>query len=342
MRQKLKYFFISVFMHKRLALGGLMSVYASMMLFCTAMAQECELGHTRSGTTYGKAGVERYAFIKHGPDGALFLDPYFLPFIENVENQRILDAGCGAAPWAIYAAMHGAFVDGIDIQESMIDKGKEAVIKAGLENQIILEIGSVTHLPYQDASFDKAISINVGCNLPSQNNELGLHLTELARVLKDKGRVIITAPASFGITFTSGRQELQEILMDIEQALIKIDANNPSSIAKHLSSLNNIYRATFINDNGKLKLITNESELINGQMIWRKLPGMIVPNYYHPEKEYINEAIQAGFNIVNIEKPKFNTEIELAEYNENSSEELKIGDAYVDHNAFIIIELEKI
>lgn len=313
-----------------------------MMLFYTATAQECDLGHTESGTNYGEEGVKQYASIKHGPDGALFLDPYFLPFIENVKNQRILDAGCGAAPWAIYAAMHGAFVDGIDIQETMIDKGKEAIIKAGLENQVVLEIGSVTYLPYHDASFDKAISINVGCNLPSQNNELSIHLTELARVLKEKGRVIITAPASFGITFTSGRQELQEILMDSEQALNKIDANDPSSIANHLSSLNDIYRATFVNDNGKLKLITNENELENGQTIWRKLPGMIVPNYYHSEEEYINKAIQAGFNIINIEKPKFNSKLELTEYNENSPEELKMGDAYVDHNAFIIIELEKI
>lgn len=329
-------------MQKRSVFKVLILICISKMQFSVAVAQECELGHTKDGTAYGEEGVKQYSSIKHGPDGALFLDPYFLPFIEDVEDQRILDSGCGAAPWAIYAAMNGAFVDGVDLQESMINKGREEVIKAGLEDRVTLEIGTVSNLPYPDASFDKAISINVGCNLPSEDNILDLHLIELARVLKIKGKAIITAPASFDIIFTSGRQNSQKTLEEAEQALTKIDINNFSSIIENLSSLNNIYRATFVNSSGKLKFVIDENELEDGQTIWRKLPGMTVPNYYHSEKEYINAAIKAGFNIVKIEKPKFKNKDAQTEYNEKSLQEHKLGDAYVDHNAFIIIELEKI
>lgn len=325
-------------MSKKLVYRGLILICSFQTLFCVAEGSKCHLGHRMSGTAYGEVGVKRYASIKHGPDGALFLDPYFLFFIENVENQKILDAGCGAAPWAIYAAVNGAFVYGIDIQASMIEKGNEEILKAGLENQIILEVGSVNHLPYENDFFDKGISINVGCNLP----RLDMHLREMVRVLKEKSRVIITAPASLDIIFTSGRRELLEIMNDIEDVLNKIDGEDPNSIVEYLSTLNDVYRATFVNVGGKLKLITDINNLKDGEKIWRKLPGMAVPNVYHSENEYISEAIKAGFEIIRIEKPKFNSEAELMQYNAEHSEQFRIGDAYLNHNAFMIIELEKV
>lgn len=324
-------------MYKKTVSRALIIAFTLKIILCVSIAKECDPGHTKSGTSYGETGVKKYASVKHGPDGSQFLDPYFLPFIENVENLKILDAGCGAAPWAIYAARNGAFVDGIDIQERMVIKGKEDVLKAGLENRVTLVVGDVNILPYQNYLFDKALSINVGCNLP----ELNIHLTELIRVLKEKGRAIITAPASFEIVFTSGNRALPEIMREIEEALNKINVNDPSSIIEQLSSIHDIYRATFIEDGGKLRLVTNENDLEDGQAIWRKLPGMVVPNYYHSEYEYINEAIKAGFNIVKIEKPKFADLIEFYEYNEKSSKDFKLGEAYTSHNAFIIIELEK-
>lgn len=336
-------------MFKNSIFKGLVLVFILKVLVCISQAHECRLGHTTSGTAYGERGVKQYALVKHGPDGALFLDPYFLPFIENIENQKILDAGCGAAPWAIYAARNGAYVHGIDIQESMINEGIRAVIKAGLENRVMLEVGSVNKLPYQDSLFDKAISINVGCNLPSTRIDgeaservgLGVHLTELARVLKEKGRAVITAPASLEVLFTSGKRELSEVIKEIEHIIDQIDAENPNSIVEHLSTLKDVYRATFVNHAGKLKLITDINNLEDGAKIWRKLPGLVVPNIYHSENEYINEAINAGLSIVKIEKPKFNNAIEWIEYNEKTSEEARLGDAYINHNAFMIIELEK-
>lgn len=337
-------------MYKKIFYRGFASVCGLIALLRVSYAQECPVGHTMSGTAYGEAGVKQYASMKHGPDGALFLDPYFLPFIENMEGQVILDAGCGTAPWAIYAAKNGAYAYGIDIQESMIRIGNQEVLKTGLENRVRLEVGDVNNLPFSNAFFDKAISINVGCNLPSakiiddgqKEVGLGMHFVELARVLKEKGRVVITAPGSLDVVFTTGKRKLSEILEDIEEALSKIDGDDSSSIMKYLGSLNDVYRATFVNNNGKLKLVTNVNDLKNGENIWRKIPGMIVPNVYHSEDEYISEAIKAGFNIVKIERPQLNDEIELISYNERHSEAFRLGNAYIRNNAFIIIELEKV
>lgn len=148
-------------------------------------------------------GIDIYAEVRHGPDGSLFLDPYFIPFLLNLDGQILLDAGCGAGPWSVAAAQNGAIVYGIDIQEKMIAKAKQAAIDAQLEKNIHFEVGDVGELPYQNDFFDRAISINVGCNLIN----LEPHFRELHRVLKRDGIAVIAAPASFGIVFTDGQRQ---------------------------------------------------------------------------------------------------------------------------------------
>jgi len=42
--------------------------------------------------------------MKDRPDSELFLNPYFKQDFENLNNERVLDAGCGTALWSVYAA----------------------------------------------------------------------------------------------------------------------------------------------------------------------------------------------------------------------------------------------
>ena len=81
----------------------------------------------QSRTDYGDQGIDTYAKTKHGPDGALFLDPFFIPHLLNLQGQVILDAGCGAGPWSIFAAKNGAFVHGIDVQDSLSKQAPSSV-----------------------------------------------------------------------------------------------------------------------------------------------------------------------------------------------------------------------
>ena len=68
------------------------------------------VGHTERGTLYGSESVAAYDRMRHGPDGALFLDPYFMPFLINIEGKTLLDAGCGAGPWSVFAEIGRAHV----------------------------------------------------------------------------------------------------------------------------------------------------------------------------------------------------------------------------------------
>lgn len=270
------------------------------LLWMMVLAVPCyaNLGHSKQGTDYSAAGAANYATFKHGKDGALFLDPYFIPFLTDMKNQVVLDAGCGAGPWAIQAAKNGARVYGIDIQNAMIERAKNNAAQEGIDTIEFL-VGSVGQLPYAENLFDKALSINVGCNLPQ--DVFAAHFTELFRTLKKGGKVIITAPAKFEVVFADGDQFNKQEIYDA----IKNTGSSAQDIVSSLSVLKPILRATFVVRNNKLKLVEDEKELVEGEAIWRKIPGLVVPNFYHAENSYISQLIKAGFVIDRVDQPRF-------------------------------------
>src|SRR3989338_1552169 len=87
--------------------------------------EKVDISHQEYGLTNVQAYAE-YSKCKHGPDGSLFLDPYFAKLVVGLRNQKVLDVGCGAGPWSIYAAKNGGFVWGIDIQPEMISAARVA------------------------------------------------------------------------------------------------------------------------------------------------------------------------------------------------------------------------
>jgi SAM-dependent methyltransferase len=305
-------------------------------------------GHIAEGTKYEKGSIKAYALKKHGPDGVIFLDPFFIPYITDLKGQTILDAGCGAAPWSIVAAENGARVFGIDLQKNMIDIGLAAVKAVRLSHQITLEVGDVAALPYTPSFFDRAISVNVGCNLPSttvleggKKVGLGPHMYEIARVLKNQGMAVITAPASFGVVFTDGTSK-DKVMEHIKKVLEEIkDSEDPSMIVSRLNELKEVYRATFARREGKLILITDEKELKAGEEIWRKLPGLTVPNRYHSESDYLQAFQDAELKLVQIYRPHFSDKKEREGYNAKHLPEERLGEEYEHQHPFIIFCITK-
>ncbi|MGE4168631.1 MAG: class I SAM-dependent methyltransferase, partial [Candidatus Babeliales bacterium] len=247
--------------------------------------------HQAGGTNYTEQGVHAYAVSRHGVDGALFLDPYFMPFLENVKDLTLLDAGCGVGPWSLYAAQHGAHVYGIDIQDGMIQRARQEAQEQGLDS-ITFEVGTVAHLPYADNFFDRAVSINVGCNLPQ--DIFVAHFKELYRVLKPGGAVVITAPANFATVFSTLEAE-----RDAREKITSLLANihDEKSLVEQIGALSSILRATIINRDNNFYLLSDEDALQEGDAIWRKIPGLVVPNYYHTQESYVCAAQDAGFTI---------------------------------------------
>ncbi|MFA6533048.1 MAG: class I SAM-dependent methyltransferase [Patescibacteria group bacterium] len=334
--------------------------------------------HRTGGTNYGVEGAKNYARAKHGPDGSAFLDSVFLPFLRNIAGKFLIDVGCGAGPWAVFAADQGAKVFGIDFQMDMLKNAKIAISDADVNGKVFLANADGAALPAREGEFDQALSINVGCNLPNQSTKhvfepdlkleydkkVGFesHFEEMARVLKPYGKAIVTAPTSFGEVFTRGTREKKYVLKSIEQQLnfinIEISQIPPTLsererkiqedtiIKNHLNKLDDVYRATFASRDGKWVLITDEGKLKSGEKIWRKLPGLTVPNNYHHEDEYIAAAKKAGFRVVEQHHKLFRTEKERRKYNASVSTDKHLGKEYSEEAGgkppFVVYVFEKL
>jgi SAM-dependent methyltransferase len=298
------------------------------------------ISHTEIGTDYGEKGVSAYTESNHGPDGNLFLDPYFKPKIENLKNAKVLDAGCGAAPWAIYAAKQGGEVYAIDIQEKMLESAKKAIHAAQLIDRVSLAKGDVAKLPYKDNFFDRIISICVGCNLPA--NSFEKHFSEIKRTLKEGGLAVIGAPTSLDVVFSNGSKTDAEVFLHIQKVLNELPIHPTSEIiSEKLNQLDEVLSATFCYRNDRLVLVANEQDLSEGEKIWRKLPKLVVPNCYYSREHYINMLKKYNLTIEKIELPHFLTESDRLEYNKNAAPNALLGQNYVLHAPFVIFHIKK-
>lgn len=78
----------------------------------------------------------------------------------DVAGKTVLDIGCGIAGPAMVIAkdLGAAKVVGIDIETYLIEKGRQNVEAAGLEDRVSLELVEVGPLPFPDESFDIVFS----------------------------------------------------------------------------------------------------------------------------------------------------------------------------------------
>jgi SAM-dependent methyltransferase len=97
----------------------------------------------------------------------------------------VLDAGCGVGKFNRIFKHADCFL-GVDLSwEGLVRFQKPDHVRTGLIQ------GDVTQMPVEDHSFDLALSLQVLSHLPTADLRANL-LSELARVLKADGRLIIT------------------------------------------------------------------------------------------------------------------------------------------------------
>ena len=134
----------------------------------------------------GLAGLEPYDQFHHrGLDGTAEL----AEMVTIGAGDHLLDVGCGIGGPARYLAdRFGCRITGIDLTEEFCEVARELTRRCGLDELIAYEQGDALDMPFADASFDGAYSMNVSMNIADRD---GLY-REIRRVLKPGGWLILS------------------------------------------------------------------------------------------------------------------------------------------------------
>jgi ubiquinone/menaquinone biosynthesis C-methylase UbiE len=124
--------------------------------------------------------------LPRGPNSASRLNKILEPQV----GERILEVGPGIGVHALPVAaalLPNGILEVLDIQQKMLDDLKRRAVKAGITN-IVATRGDAQSLPYPNSAFDAAYMIGTLGEIPDKVAAL----RELRRVLKPRGRVVIS------------------------------------------------------------------------------------------------------------------------------------------------------
>ena len=104
-------------------------------------------------------------------------------------TDRILDIGSGiGGPARYFASRFGCRVVGIDLTPEFCEVARALTRALGLEDRISFEVGDALKMPFADASFGGAYSMNVSMNIADKD---GLY-REVHRVLKPGAPLVLS------------------------------------------------------------------------------------------------------------------------------------------------------
>jgi len=104
-------------------------------------------------------------------------------------DTHVLDLCCGlGGPARYFAAKHGCTVIGVDLTESRVSGARNLTDLTDLSHRVRFECADARDLPFEDATFDIAISQEAFGHIPDKDRLIA----ECARVLKPGGRLAFT------------------------------------------------------------------------------------------------------------------------------------------------------
>ncbi|MBI3653792.1 MAG: methyltransferase domain-containing protein [Acidobacteria bacterium] len=139
----------------------------------------------------------QYLNIGYWKDGAQTLDEAARALAKLVatsgqfsQHDCILDVGCGYGDEDIFWMEHGQAqrIVGIDINPAEIEGAAKRVAEKKLNEHIDFQVASAVDLPFEDASFDKVVSIEASHHFMTRED----FFHEAYRVLKNGGRLVTT------------------------------------------------------------------------------------------------------------------------------------------------------
>ena len=298
-------------------------------------------GHFSNGTRYGANEILAYSGDggKHSIFGKVFLDSAVAHSLKRmVPGKRVLDIGCGVGDWCALVTQCGAkSVHGFDIQEEMVKLAKQAT--SHLDN-VHIQVGDAANMPYDDASFDVAISLFVTCNLSPEAFEK--HFQELYRVLAPGGKAIVQIPSDWSHSGLYTRFEADSTIVENEiSQILEMIPRNPTTtqVTEAFKNADDILMACFAVDmRGNLFHVKKISQLKHGQPIWRKNDVVTVPNFFYSDRSDVTSTIAAGFHIDSIEN--YFTEERRVAHN-NTKPNIPIKKEYVENPLALVYHISK-
>jgi MPBQ/MSBQ methyltransferase len=97
---------------------------------------------------------------------------------------RLLDVGCGIGGTSRMAGMAGAEVTGIDLTPDFVEAADRLTEEVGLADRVSFVTTPGESAPFEDDSFDDAVMVHVGMNIPRKE----VVFAEVHRVLAPGGR----------------------------------------------------------------------------------------------------------------------------------------------------------
>lgn len=107
---------------------------------------------------------------------------------------RLVDVGSGIGGPARMAATSGAEVTGVDLTPEFVDTATELSVRVGMADKARFVASPGESLPFEDQSFDAAVMIHVGMNIPTKDAVF----SEIHRVLAPGGRFALYEQMSAG------------------------------------------------------------------------------------------------------------------------------------------------
>lgn len=92
-----------------------------------------------------------------------------LEMLEIRPDMEVLDIGSGIGGAArMIAGRYGCPVTGVDLTPHFVESARTLSAMCGMAERVRFEVGSATNLPFADASFDLALLLHVGMNVPDK------------------------------------------------------------------------------------------------------------------------------------------------------------------------------
>jgi SAM-dependent methyltransferase len=106
--------------------------------------------------------------------------------VEPAAGDRVLDLGCAAGAISHYLSSLGCETVGVDAEPLAVEKARE------LFPELAFQLANVARLPFEDASFDKAVAADLVEHLDDET--FRTMLAETRRVLRPEGTLSLYTP----------------------------------------------------------------------------------------------------------------------------------------------------